>query len=65
MIVLDDMIPDLLINSKLNLIVTELFIRRGKLNIYFIMRSYFVVPKSIRLNYIHYFIMTISNKQES
>ena len=45
------MIADMLSNKKLNLIVTELFIRGGKLNIslVFITQSYFPVPKNIRL----------------
>ena len=44
----------------------ELFIRGRKLNIslVFIAKSYFTVPKNIRLNSTHYFIMNISNKQE-
>ena len=46
-IVFDDMIADMLSNKKSNLIVTELIIRRRKLNIYliFITQSYFAVPK--------------------
>ena len=51
-IVFDDMIAEILSNNKLNPIVTELFIRRRKLNISFafITQSYFAVPKNIRLN---------------
>ena len=66
MIVFDDMIADMLSNKKLNPIVTELFIRGRKLNIslVFITQSYFAVPKNIRLNSTHYFIMKIPNKQE-
>ena len=47
LIVFDDMIADMLSNKKLNLIVTELFIRGRKLNIslVFITQSYFAVPK--------------------
>ena len=58
LIVFDDMIADMLINKKLNPIVTELFIRDRKLNIslVFITQSYFAVPKDIRLNSTHYFI---------
>ena len=43
-------------NKKLNPIVTELFIRRRKLNIslVFITQPYFVVPKNIKLNSTHY-----------
>ena len=60
------MIGDMLSNKKPNTIVTELFIRARKLNIYlvFITKYYFSVTKTIRLNSIHYFIMTIPNKQE-
>ena len=66
LIVVDDMIADMLCNKKLNLIVTELFIRGRKLNIslVFIAQSYFAVPKSIRLNSTHYFVMKIPNKRE-
>ena len=41
-----DMIVDMLSNKKLNPIVSELFIREIKLNIYlvFITQSYFAVP---------------------
>ena len=56
----------MLSNKKFNTIVTELFIRGTKLNIYlfFITQSYFVVLKSIRLNSMHNFIVKIPNKQE-
>ena len=60
------MIADMLSNKKLNPIVTELFIRGRKLNIslVFITQSYFAVPKNIRLNSTHYFVMKIPNKRE-
>ena len=63
LIVFDYMIGDMLSNKKLNPIVTELVGGR-KLNIslIFITQSYFDVPKNIRLNSTHYFIMKISNK---
>ena len=66
MIVFDDMIADIIHNTKLNSIVTELFIRRRKLNIslVFITQSYFKVPKDVRLNITHVFIMKIANKRE-
>ena len=53
-------------NKKLSPIVTELFLRGRKLNIslVFILQSYFKVPKTIRLNATHYFIMKIPNKRE-
>ena len=52
--------------KKLNLIVTELFIRGRKLNIslVFITQSYFTVPKNIRLNLTHYLVMKIPSKRE-
>ena len=47
----DDMIADIFINKKLNPVVTELFIRDRKQNIYlvFITPSYFAMRKNIRL----------------
>ena len=53
-------------NKKLNSVVTELFIRGRKLNIslVFITQSYFKVPKDVRLNSTHFFIMKIPNKRE-
>ena len=66
LIVFDDMIAYMLSNKKSNPVVTDLFIRNRKLNIslLFITQSYFDVPKNIRLNSTHYFIMSIPNKQE-
>ena len=66
LIVFDDMIADMINNKKLNPIVTELFIRGRKLNIsiVFITQSYFKVPKDVRLNSTHLFIMKIPNKRE-
>ena len=65
-IVFDDMITDMINNKKLNSIITELFIRGEKLNIslVFITQSYFKVPKDVRLNTTHFFIMKILNKRE-
>ena len=53
-------------NKKLNPVVTELFIRGRKLNIslVFITKSHFPVPKNIRLNSTHYFILKTPNKWE-
>ena len=62
------MIADMISNKKLNSIVTELFIRCRKLNIslVFISQSYFKVPKDVRNNSTHFFIMKgkVSNKRE-
>ena len=56
------MVADMLSNKKLNLVVTELFIRGGKLNIslVFITQSYYTVPKIIWLS----FIMKVPIKRE-
>ena len=66
LIVFDDMIADMINNKNLNPVVTELFIKGRKLNIsiVFIRQSYFRVPKDIRLNSKHFFIMKIPNKRE-
>ena len=66
LIVFGDTIADILSNEKHNPIVTELFIRGEKLNISLvcITKSYFVVPKNIRLNSAHCFIMKALNKEE-
>ena len=66
LIVLDDMIADMINNKKLNSVVTELFLRGRKLNIslVFITQSYFKVPKDVRLNTTHFFIMKIPNRRE-
>ena len=66
LIVFDDMIADMIHNKKLNSIVTKLFIRGRKLNIYlvFITQSCFKVPKEVRLNTIHFFIAKMPNKRE-
>ena len=66
LIVFDDMIADTINDKKLNSIVTELFIRSRKLNIslIFITQSYFKVPKNVRNNSKHFFIMKIPNKRE-
>ena len=66
LIVFDDMIANIMTNKKFQAIIKELFIRCRKLNIslVFITQSYFSVPKHIRLNSTHYFIMKINNKRE-
>ena len=60
------MIADMIDNTKLNSIVTELFIRGRKINIsfVFITQSDFKVPKDVRLNTTHFFITKISIKIE-
>ena len=59
MIVFDDMIADMPNNKKLGAIVTQIFVFGRKLNncIVFISQYYFVVPKNVRWNLTHYFIV--------
>ena len=66
LIVFDDMIADVINNKILNPIVPELFIRGRKLNISIVLitQSYLKVPKDVRLNATHFFIMKIPNKRE-
>ena len=66
LIIFDDMIANMINNNKLNPVVTELFIRRRKLNfsIVLITQFYFKVSKDVRLNSTHFFIMKIPNKRE-
>ena len=60
------MIADMINNKKLKPVVTELFIIGRKLNIsiVFITQSYFKVPKDVKLNSTHFFIMKIPNTRE-
>ena len=61
------MIADMINNKKLNPVVTELFIRRIKLNIsiVFITQSYFKVPKDVRLNSTHFFYYEDSKQKRT
>ena len=65
LIVLDDMIANMISNKKLNSIITELFIRGRKLNmsLVFVTQAYFKVPKDVRLNSTHFFIMKIPKRE--
>ena len=65
-IVFDGMFADMINNKKLNTIITKLFIRGRKLNIYlvFITQSYFKVPEDVRLNSNHFFVVKIPNKRK-
>ena len=66
LIVFDDMIADMIHNKKLDSVVTELFIRGRKLNIFlvFITQSYFKTPKDVRLNTTHFFNAKTPDKRE-
>ena len=67
LIVFDNMISDMLSNKKLNLMVTELFIREGKLNIYlvFVAQSTFAVLANIILNSTHFCYESFKQKRAS
>ena len=66
LVVFNDMIADMLNDKRINLIVTELFIKGRKLNIslVFITQSYFAVSKNISWNSTYYFVMKIPKKRE-
>ena len=66
LIAFDGMIADMINIKKVNSVVIKLFIRGRKLNIsvVFITQSYFKVPKDVRLNSSHFFIIKIPNKRE-
>ena len=66
LIVFDDLIADMISNKKFSPIVTEIFIRRKKLNIStnFITQSYCQVSKDVKLNSTHFFTMKIPKKSE-
>ena len=66
LIVFGDMILDILTNKRFQAIIKESLIRCRKLNISlaFITKTCFLVPKDVRLNLTHYFIMKINNKRE-
>ena len=60
------MIAYIITNKIFQAIIKKLFIRCRKLNIslVFITKSYFSVPKDVRLNSTHYVIMKTNNKRE-
>ena len=64
LIVFENMFADMINNEKLNPGVTELFItgRTFNISIVFIIQSYSKMPKDVRLNSTHFFIMKIPNK---
>ena len=65
MVDFDDMIADIF-NNKNHSIVNELFIRGRNLNIsvVFITKSYLAMPKNIRLNSTHYFVIKNPDKRQ-
>ena len=63
LIVFDDLIDDILSNKKIYPVVTDLFIRGRKINV-FITQSYFSVPKRYQTKYYALLFMKILNKRE-
>ena len=61
LIIFDNIIADMINNTKLNPVVTELFIRGRKLSIsiVFITQSYFKVPKDVTLNKTYFLVIKI------
>ena len=61
------MIADMESNKKLSPVIFELFLGGRKLNISFALLSqtYFKVPKTLRLNATHCFIMKVPNKRKT
>ena len=66
LIVFGDIIVDMNNNKKPNPALTDLLIRGRKRNIsiVFITQSYFKVPKDVKLNSTHFFIIKIPDKRE-
>ena len=66
LIAFDDMTADMESNRILNPVVTELLLKGRKLNISLVLYHNLIskLPKTIRLNATHYFIMKIPSKRE-
>ena len=66
LIVFDDMIADVMTNTKFQTMISDLFFICSKSNIslVFITQTYFKVPKDVRLNSTHYLIMKIHSRKE-
>ena len=66
LIVFDDMISHVMSDKKALQVLKELFIRCRKLNISlcFLTKSYFSVPKDVRLSCTQYIIFKLNNKRE-
>ena len=57
----ENMIAGMISNKKLRPVVTELFIKGRKLNISiaYIAKCYFQIPKDVRINCAHFFVMKL------
>ena len=59
-----DIIVNMISNNKLQVAVTELFIRDSRANIFHVITHvYFAIPKNVRLNSIYYLILKILNNE--
>ena len=66
LIIFDDMISHVMSDKKAQKVLKDLFIRCRKLNIslWFLIQSYFSVPKDVRLNCTHYILFKLHNNRE-
>ena len=64
LIVFDDVIAYIVSNKKFQAVIKELFTYIVYISLVIIIKSYFSVPKDVRLNSTHYLIMKINNKIE-
>ena len=66
LILFDVMIADINTNKKFQVTIKDLFFKYRRLNIslVFMIKSYFSVPKDVRLNSANYLIKKIHNKRE-
>ena len=60
------MIADIFSNKKLNSVVSKhlLQVENETFHLFFIVQSCFKVPKDVRINSTHYFVMKTPNKRE-
>ena len=66
LIIFDDMISHVMSDRRAQQILKGLFIRCRKLNISlcFLIQSYFLVPKDVRINCTHYILFKFNNKRD-
>ena len=66
LVVFDDMIADMINNKKTKFNINQFVYQRQKTKHFscFITQSYFKIPKDVRLNSTHFFILKIPNKRE-
>ena len=66
LMIFDDMISLVMSDRRAQQILKDLFIRCRKLNISlcFLTKSYFLIPKDVRLNCTHYILFNLNNRRE-